>query len=135
MRVYRFIGLLLVIVLLATIFVTPVLSATYVSQAVAPQSLTTQGGSTSGALAALGTLDQTGTEDTPSAYMTSRFGKRSSLPLISQSTIEKQQLAKVMVEPTAGGASAEVDGIRLEEPMCMAMTVPVSSQAWRNGSQ
>src|SRR5690242_21916485 len=71
----------------------------------------------------------------PSAYMTLRFGKRSNLPLISQSTMEKQQLAKVMVEPTAGGASAEVDGIREEEPMCMAMTVPVSSQARRKGSQ
>ncbi|CAM5263458.1 hypothetical protein STANM309S_06332 [Streptomyces tanashiensis] len=64
-----------------------------------------------------------------------RFGKRSNLPLISQSTIEKQQFAKVMVEPTAGGASAEVDGIRLEEPMCIAMTVPVSSQARKKGSQ
>lgn len=71
----------------------------------------------------------------PSAYMILRPGKRSNLPLISQSTIEKQQLAKVMVEPTAGGASAEVDGIFEEEPMCMAMTVPVSSQAARRGSQ
>jgi hypothetical protein len=67
--------------------------------------------------------------------MTLRFGKRSNFPLISQSTIEKQQLAKVMVEPTAGGASAEVEGIRLLEPMCMATTVPVSSQAARKGSQ
>src|SRR3954447_16950648 len=71
----------------------------------------------------------------PSAYMILRFGKRSNLPLISQSTIEKQQLAKVMVEPTAGGASLDVEGIRLLEPMCMAMTVPVSSQAARKGSQ
>ena len=70
----------------------------------------------------------------PSAYMIFRFGKRSNLPLISQSTIEKQQLAKVIVEPTAGGASAEVDGIFEDEPMCMAMTVPVSSQARRKGS-
>jgi hypothetical protein len=67
--------------------------------------------------------------------MTLRFGKRSNLPLISQSTIEKQQLAKVMAEPTAGGASAEVEGMRLLDPMCMAITVPVSSQAARNGSQ
>lgn len=66
--------------------------------------------------------------------MTFRFGKRSNFPLISQSTIEKQQLAKVMVEPTAGGASADVDGILLLDPMCMAMTVPVSSQAARKGS-
>src|SRR3954464_11254792 len=67
--------------------------------------------------------------------MTLRFGKRSNLPLISQSTMEKQQLAKVIVEPTAGGASADVEGILLLEPMCMAMTVPVSAQAARNGSQ
>ncbi len=40
-----------------------------------------------------------------------------------------------MVEPTAGGASAEVDGIRLDEPMCMATTVPVSAHAARKGSQ
>ncbi len=67
--------------------------------------------------------------------MIRRLGKRSNLPLVSQSTIEKEQLAKVMVEPTAGGASAEVDGILDEEPMCMATTVPVSSQAARSGSQ
>ncbi len=71
----------------------------------------------------------------PSAYMIFSPGKRSNLPLISQSTMEKQQLAKVMVEPTAGGASAEVEGIREEEPMCIAITVPVSSQARRKGSQ
>jgi hypothetical protein len=61
-------------------------------------------------------------------------GKRSNAPLINQSTIEKQQLAKVMVEPTAGSASAEVDGIREELPMCIAMTVRVSWQARRKGS-
>src|SRR5262245_893427 len=41
----------------------------------------------------------------------------------------------VRVEPTAGGASAEVDGIFDDEPMCMHTTVCVSSHAARNGSQ
>jgi hypothetical protein len=41
----------------------------------------------------------------------------------------------VRVEPTAGGASAEVDGIFDDEPMCMLITVPVSEQARKNGSQ
>src|SRR5437899_12216963 len=62
-------------------------------------------------------------------------GKRVNTPDINQSTSEKQALAKVMVEPTAGGASAEVDGIFDDDPMCMQMTVPVSSHAAKNGSQ
>src|SRR2546426_11701187 len=66
--------------------------------------------------------------------MTSR-GKRVNTPDISQSTSEKQALANVMVEPTAGGASADVDGIFDDEPMCMQMTVSVSSQAAKNGRQ
>ncbi len=33
------------------------------------------------------------------------------------------------------GASGDVAGIRDDEPMCMHTTVPVSSQAWKNGSQ
>ncbi len=33
------------------------------------------------------------------------------------------------------GASGEVAGIRDDDPMCMHTTVPVSSQAWKNGSQ
>ena len=41
----------------------------------------------------------------------------------------------VSVEPTAGGASADVDGIFDDDPMCMLMTVPVSAQARKNGSQ
>ena len=57
------------------------------------------------------------------------------MPLISQSTIEKQQLANVSVEPTAGGASGDVDGIFEPDPMCMLIVVPVSSQAAKNGSQ
>src|SRR3954454_22898215 len=57
------------------------------------------------------------------------------MPLISQSTSEKQELAKVSVEPTAAGASFDVDGICDDEPMCMLITVPVSLHAARNGSQ
>ena len=41
----------------------------------------------------------------------------------------------VSVDPTAGGASFEVDGIFDDEPMCMHTTVPVSAHAWKNGSQ
>ena len=44
-------------------------------------------------------------------------------------------LPNVSVEPTAAGASVEVDGIFDDEPMCMLMTVLVSSQARKNGSQ
>ena len=44
-------------------------------------------------------------------------------------------LPNVSVEPTAAGASAEVDGIFDDDPMCMLMTVPVSAQARKNGSQ
>ena len=40
----------------------------------------------------------------------------------------------VSVLPTAAGASADVDGIFDDEPMCMQTTVPVSSHAARNGS-
>jgi len=41
----------------------------------------------------------------------------------------------VSVDPTAGGASPEVEGILDEEPMCMLTTVSVSAQAAKNGSQ
>ena len=37
--------------------------------------------------------------------------------------------------PTAAGASADVDGIFDDDPMCMHTTVSVSSHAARNGSQ
>jgi hypothetical protein len=57
------------------------------------------------------------------------------IPLISQSTRLKQQLAKVRVEPTAGGASGEVDGILDPLPMCMLMVICVSLQAAKNGFQ
>src|SRR6476646_10918274 len=41
----------------------------------------------------------------------------------------------VSVLPTAGGASAEVDGIFELDPMCIETTVSVSAQARENGSQ
>jgi len=44
-------------------------------------------------------------------------------------------LPKMIVEPAAGGASAEVCGVLVPEPMCMHSTVPVSAQAAKNGSQ
>ena len=43
-------------------------------------------------------------------------------------------LPNVSVEPTAGGASAEVEGIFDDEPMCMLTVTPVSAQAAKNGS-
>ena len=39
------------------------------------------------------------------------------------------------VAATATGASADVAGIRDDEPMCMLIVVCVSSQAAKNGSQ
>ena len=41
----------------------------------------------------------------------------------------------VSVEPTAAGASADVDGIFDDEPMCIDTTVPVSAHAAHSGSQ
>ena len=62
-------------------------------------------------------------------------GKRTNTPLKRKSTSEKVALVWVRVEPTAGGASAEVDGIFDDDPMCMLTTVCVSAQARKNGSQ
>jgi hypothetical protein len=44
-------------------------------------------------------------------------------------------LLNVSVEPTAAGASGDVEGIFDDDPMCMQITVPVSAQARKNGSQ
>ena len=44
-------------------------------------------------------------------------------------------LLNVSVEPTAGGASGDVDGIFDDDPMCMLTMVRVSEQARKNGSQ
>ena len=62
-------------------------------------------------------------------------GKRTRTPENRKSTIENVAFVCVSVEPTAGGASADVDGIFDDDPMCMLMTVPVSSHARKNGSQ
>ena len=52
-----------------------------------------------------------------------------------KSSIEPMALENVSVELTMNGASGDVAGIRDDEPMCMHTTVPVSSQARKNGSQ
>jgi hypothetical protein len=54
---------------------------------------------------------------------------------MSQSTILKQQLANVSVEPTAAGASGDVLGIFEPEPICMLMVVAVSLHAAKKGFQ
>src|SRR5918912_46563 len=64
-----------------------------------------------------------------------RSGKRVNTPESSQSTNEKHEFANVIVEPTAAGASFDVEGIFDEEPKCMLIVVPVSAQAAKNGSQ
>ena len=71
----------------------------------------------------------------PSLYAILRRGNRSNTPDISQSVIDIAAFMYVSVEPTAAGASADVDGIFDDEPMCMQTTVSVSSHAARNGSQ
>ena len=60
---------------------------------------------------------------------------RTKTPLKRKSTSEKVALVWVRVEPTAGGASADVEGILDDEPMCMLTMVLVSAQARKNGSQ
>src|SRR5262245_9300902 len=57
------------------------------------------------------------------------------MPDINQSVRDIAAFMYVSVEPTAGGASGDVDGIFDDEPMCMHTTVFVSSHAARNGSQ
>src|SRR5215204_5958182 len=51
-----------------------------------------------------------------------------------KSTIDIMQLVNVMVDPTEGGASGEVDGIFDDEPMCMFTTTLHSLQASKKGS-
>ncbi len=41
---------------------------------------------------------------------------------------------KVRIELTMNGESGDVDGIFDDDPICMLMTVSVSSHACRNGS-
>ncbi len=57
------------------------------------------------------------------------------MPEKSQSLIDAMALLKLSVAATATGASADVAGIRDDEPMCMQITVWVSWQAAMNGSQ
>ena len=52
-----------------------------------------------------------------------------------KSTSENIELVHTSVEPTAPGASSDVDGMVEDDPMCMHTTVPVSSQARNSGSQ
>src|SRR5262245_18908497 len=51
-----------------------------------------------------------------------------------KSTIDIMQLVKVMVDPTSGGASGDVEGIFDDEPMCMFTTTWHSLQASKKGS-
>ena len=64
-----------------------------------------------------------------------RLANRSNRPDIRKSVIDSSALMWVSEEPTAAGASADVDGIFELEPMCMLTTIDVSSQAAKNGSQ
>src|SRR5207237_3022294 len=63
------------------------------------------------------------------------FGEGTSSREKSQSAIDCSASSCVKVEPTAGGASADVEGIFDPDPLCIQMTVPVSSHAATNGSQ
>src|SRR5689334_24766900 len=56
------------------------------------------------------------------------------MPDINQSVSDIAAFMYVSVLPTAAGASADVDGIFDDDPMCMHTTVLVSSHAARNGS-
>src|SRR3954469_25919875 len=71
----------------------------------------------------------------PSEYASLSFGNCTSLPEKSQSLIDAIALLKLNDAATAVGASPEVAGIRDDEPMCMLITVPVSSHTAKNGSQ
>src|SRR5262249_18789679 len=71
----------------------------------------------------------------PSEYAITRLGNFSNTPDIRKSVKDMAAFMYVSVEPTAGGASFDVDGIFDDEPMCMHTTVPVSAHARKNGSQ
>ncbi len=57
------------------------------------------------------------------------------MPEKRKSTNEPIEFVNVRVDDTMNGASAVVVCIFDDEPMCMLITVPVSSQASKNGSQ
>src|SRR5690242_19981367 len=71
----------------------------------------------------------------PSEKVIFTSGWRTSIPEKSQSARPSSASSWVSEDETAGGASAEVDGIFEPEPECMQITVPVSEQAATNGSQ
>src|SRR3954469_15707720 len=71
----------------------------------------------------------------PSEYASLSNGYCTSLPEKSQSLIDAIALLKLSVAATACGASADVAGIRDDEPMCMLIRVPVSSHTAKKGSQ
>lgn len=62
-------------------------------------------------------------------------GNRSNTPENSQSTMEATLLQAIRLAATTVGASGDVVTVLVPDPMCMARTVLVSSQAWKNGSQ
>src|SRR5262245_66449205 len=64
-----------------------------------------------------------------------RSGNFSNTPDIRKSVSDIAAFMYVSVEPTAGGASFDVDGIFDDDPMCIHTTVPASAHAWKNGSQ
>src|SRR5580700_10243240 len=61
-------------------------------------------------------------------------GNRAKVPEMIQSTMEPMAFWNVRMELTMNGESGEVEGIFDDDPICMLMTVSVSSQACRNGS-
>src|SRR5439155_14320797 len=65
----------------------------------------------------------------PSENVIFRFGYRTSIPENSQSARPSSASSWVSSDETAGGASAEVEGIFEPEPECMQIAVPVSSHA------
>src|SRR3954452_4880930 len=71
----------------------------------------------------------------PSLYASLMDGWRTSTPEKRKSLIDDIALPKLNVAATAGGASADVDGICDDDPMCMQVSVSVSAHASKNGSQ
>ena len=69
----------------------------------------------------------------PSEYASLRSGNSTSTPENRKSHIEPMALLNDSVACTAAGASGDVAGIFDEEPMCMQITVSVSSHAVKNG--
>jgi hypothetical protein len=63
-----------------------------------------------------------------------RLGNCENFPENSQSVIEIMALLNISVALTATGASGDPAGSIDDDPMCILMTVFVSSHAARNGS-